>query len=207
MRIGLDFDNTIACYDDVFLSVGREQSLLSPDFSGCKTDIKTHLLQKSPDGYLWEKLQGLVYGQHIGKAMIFPGVVDFLSRCNQVPSVFPVIISHKTVFAHHDPDQTNLREAALGWMDKQGILNHPKRLIDPANIIFEETREAKVQRIARFACDIFIDDLMAVLLHPAIPQRCRKILFRGDAQSRLEQYHHWSEISDAIFGDDRIEYA
>ena len=39
MRVGLDFDNTLVCYDDVFLKAALENNLLAPNFSGNKQEV------------------------------------------------------------------------------------------------------------------------------------------------------------------------
>ena len=54
MRIGLDLDNTLICYDQAFLQVGKEEGLLPASFVGNKPAIKQALLAERPDGYLWE---------------------------------------------------------------------------------------------------------------------------------------------------------
>ena len=42
MRVGLDFDNTLACYHKVFGIVARDQNLVDKDWQGGKNEqIKT----------------------------------------------------------------------------------------------------------------------------------------------------------------------
>ena len=53
MRIGVDFDNTLVCYDRAFAAVGTEAGLLPADFTGGKDAAKNWLLRERPDGYLW----------------------------------------------------------------------------------------------------------------------------------------------------------
>ena len=60
MRIGLDFDNTIAGYDHLFLAAGREQGLLPPDFAGAKKAVRDHI-RTLPGGEafaIWGESQG-----------------------------------------------------------------------------------------------------------------------------------------------------
>ena len=40
MRIGLDLDNTLICYDQAFLRVGKEEGILSASFAGNKAAVK-----------------------------------------------------------------------------------------------------------------------------------------------------------------------
>ena len=81
MRIGIDLDNTLICYDQAFLRVGQEEGMLPASFAGNKAAVKRALLVERPDGSLWEALQGLVYGRRIDAATLFDGVTEFLERC------------------------------------------------------------------------------------------------------------------------------
>src|SRR5262245_46555401 len=115
MRIGVDFDNTLVCYDRAFATVGKEARLLPADFAGGKDAAKRRLLRERPDGYLWEKLQGLVYGQRIDHAELYEGAAEFFRRCRGEAGWQVYVVSHKTVLAHHDPAKTDLRARALAW--------------------------------------------------------------------------------------------
>ena len=120
LRIGLDFDNTLITYDDVFLNLARERGLTGADFLGRKQAIRD-AIRLLPDGELsWQQLQGQVYGKGVARALMFDGVGSFLKQCRQ-HNVPVVIVSHKTEFGHHDPERVNLRQAALDWMTEQGF--------------------------------------------------------------------------------------
>jgi hypothetical protein len=199
MRIGIDFDNTLVSYDRAFALVGMEEGLLPADFVGGKEAVKYWLYRERPDGYLWERLQGLVYGRRIERAELFDGVGEFfrLSRDRDDCRVF--IISHKSMLAHHDPLQTNLRTSALRWMKQQGFFDQAGFGLDPGQVFFEETREGKIRRIAELACQIFVDDLPEVLEDAEMPMACRKILFRAERAGPFERVANWTEICDAVF--------
>ena len=120
LRIGIDFDNTIITYDDVFLATARAWGLLRADFTGSKQAIRD-AIRLLPDGELsWQKLQGHVYGKGLDQAAMFEGVDAFLRRC-RLSNAQVVIVSHKTEFGHHDPERVNLRDAARDWMTKHGF--------------------------------------------------------------------------------------
>jgi hypothetical protein len=199
MRIGIDLDNTLICYDRAFVLVAKEEGLLPPDFAGGKLAVKARLLEARPDGYLWERLQGLVYGRRIEHASLFEGVERFLALCWVRPAVSVVIVSHKTELAHHDPQRTNLRSAALGWLDARGFFAESGFGLDRREVYFEATRDEKVARVTATGCDVFVDDLPEVLLHPGMPAACRKILFAEASHDGLERYGSWHEICDAVF--------
>ena len=199
MRIGLDFDNTLVCYDRAFLEVGREERMLPGDFAGSKEAVKRWLLERRPDGFLWEKLQGIVYGCRIDRAALFEGADRFLRACRGRPGVVVLIVSHKTLFAHHDPFRTDLRTAAMEWMETRHFFTPAGYGLERGDVFFESSREEKIDRIRDARCDVFIDDLPEVLSHADMPRNCRKILFRGMPHGALEQFHCWDDICDALF--------
>jgi hypothetical protein len=198
MKVGIDLDNTLICYDRAFARVGKEEGLLPASFEGTKVDVKRALLEKRPDGFLWESLQGLVYGRRIDAAQLFDGVTGFLEACRTRGDAV-TIISHKTELAHHDPLRTDLRQAALRWMESNGFFETRGLGLGRANVYFEGTRDEKVSRIRAVECDVFVDDLAEVLSHAGMPTGCRKILFGSDPQSEFEQYASWNEVRDALF--------
>lgn len=198
MRVGIDLDNTLICYDQAFQQVGKEEGLLPASFEGDKATVKRALLMARPDGYLWESLQGLVYGRRIDAAMLFDGVTRFLEACRKAGDVVAVV-SHKTERAHHDPHLTDLRAAALRWMETNRFFDARGLGLARDHVYFEGTRDDKVRRIRALECDVFVDDLAEVLGHAGMPAACRKILFGHDPQTEFEQYASWDEIRDALF--------
>ena len=198
MKVGLDLDNTLICYDEAFLRVGREEGLLPASFEGNKVEVKRALLVAREDGYLWERLQGLVYGRRIDAASLFDGVAAFLEACRRRGDVV-AIVSHKTEKAHHDPQLTDLRFAALRWMEANRFFDASGLGIDRRDVYFEGTRDDKVRRIGALGCDVFIDDLAEVLAHDGMPAGCRKILFGQDPHCPFEQYPSWNELRDALY--------
>jgi hypothetical protein len=198
MRIGVDFDNTLVCYDRAFAAVGTEAGLLPADFTGGKDAAKNWLLRERPDGYLWERLQGLVYGQLIDRAEVYQGVNEFFRRCREQNGWQVYVVSHKTVLAHHDPLRTDLRASALAWMQRQGFFENGFGL-DASRVFFEDTRDAKVRRIGELDCQIFVDDLPEVLGHAAMPAGCRKILFSTGPSGPFERAANWTEVCATVF--------
>lgn len=197
MKVGLDLDNTLICYDRAFVVVGKAEGLLPPSFAGNKSAVKRTLLAERPDGGLWEALQGLVYGRRIDAATVFEGAAEFIAMCRREAEIV-AIVSHKTERAHRDP-LTDLRQAALDWMEARHFFDAAGLGLDRGNVYFEGSRADKVRRIGALGCDLFVDDLAEVLAHDEMPAACRKILFGGDRQGEFEQYGSWSEIRDAVF--------
>ena len=115
LRIGIDFDNTIIAYDEVFCAEAKRCGLIDSDFIGSKQAVRD-AIRLLPDGELaWQRLQGQVYGKGIVGGVVMPGVEAFLHRC-KAERCEVAVVSHKTEFGHYDPDQVNLRKAAFDWM-------------------------------------------------------------------------------------------
>ena len=201
-RIGLDFDNTLVTYDEVFLAVARERGLLGPEFSGGKQAIRDHI-RLLPDGELsWQRLQGQVYGRGIANAAMFEGVDAFLRRCGR-ENVPVVIVSHKTEYGHYDPDRVNLRDAARAWMAARGFFSESGFGLSPDNVYFETTRDEKLARIAQLGCTHFVDDLQEVLTDPNFPAGVERILFTGGESPETAEGFAicptWRQIEEQIF--------
>ena len=117
MNIGIDFDNTIVKYDNLFKEVAFTAGFINKNWNGNgKTALRNHL-RSQPDGETaWMKLQGLVYGKYMHGAEMMPGVANFLMSCN-VRNHRVFIVSHKTEYGHFDPGKISLRDEALKWME------------------------------------------------------------------------------------------
>jgi hypothetical protein len=206
MRIGLDFDNTIIRYDGVFLQAAKDRGLLDPDFAGTKQQIRD-VVRVLPDGEAkWQALQGYVYGKSIGGAKLSPGLPEFLQRAQGFGDRV-LIISHKTQYGHFDPDKTDLRAAALRWIETQGLFSGRGWGLAREHVQFTSTRKEKLKRIAELDCDVFVDDLQEVLTDPDFPPSVRRILLSEIAANRDDLPYRvcrdWSSISEVVFRDRR----
>jgi hypothetical protein len=200
LRIGLDFDNTIITYDEVFCALAKRWGLIGDTFRGRKQALRD-AVRLLPDGELaWQRLQGQVYGKGIAQAEIVAGVSEFLRRC-RIEGCSVTIVSHKTEFGNHDPERVNLRKAALDWMMAADLFDGHG--IAPENVYFESTRNEKLARIAKLGLNYFIDDLEEVLSDPSFPPSVKPILFAdGEAPpaARYTSYSTWRDIECHIFG-------
>jgi hypothetical protein len=201
MRIGIDFDNTIVGYDEVFLQSAKRSGLLAPEFSGGKQAVRD-ALRRLPDGErAWQRLQGLVYGGGISDAVMFEGVDKFLRRClGEAHEVY--IVSHKTEHGHFDATDVNLRAGALGWMERHGFFRPDGYAIPVECVFFEGSRAEKLKRIAVLDCTHFIDDLEEVLSDPRFPP-INRILFAPHhaprAPLRYPACATWARIEAEVF--------
>ena len=79
LRIGIDFDNTIACYDQLFHRMALEKGLIPADLPEGKSQVRDYLRHGGKED-AWTELQGHVYGARMGEAPPFPGVIEFFVR-------------------------------------------------------------------------------------------------------------------------------
>jgi hypothetical protein len=203
-HIGLDFDNTIVIYDQVFAELGQQAGLLPDGFSGSKDQARAHI-RALPDGEAkWTKLQAGVYGPGIQRARMAPGLEAFLTACRSHDCALS-IVSHKTEFAAADPQGANLRDAARSWIIAQGLAGAATSPIPLQSIFFESTRVAKIERIAALRCDCFIDDLEEVFGEASFPAKIERHLIKLDAETLpsgpFQPWCNWHDIQRNFFGD------
>ena len=211
MRVGLDFDNTLACYHKVFGHVARDQNLVPQDWQGGKPEIREELRSRIDGEEQWQRLQGQVYGKYMHRAELFPEVANFLLRLKRrKDEVF--IVSHKTEFGHYDPEKTPLRLEALRWMDTQRFFDEDGLGLKREQVFFASTREEKIEKIIELRCEVFVDDLWEVLSESAFPEITRKVLFgRVDENQFVPDLSStsWREISRYLLGlekEEEIQY-
>ena len=197
MLIGVDFDNTIICYDLIFHRIGCDWGAVPKELPARKDSVRDYLIQKGQND-LWTELQGYVYGHGIIDAEPFPGVMDFFLYCRR--RGLPVcIVSHKTEFPKRGRFKANLREAALAWLEANRFLDTAKTGLTPSRVYFEPERAEKNWRIGRLGVTHFIDDLVEVFDEDSFPARTRKILFlpHGDRRELDNStFRSWAEIKD-----------
>jgi len=199
MLIGVDFDNTIVCYDGLFHRVAVEQGLIPHEVPVSKGQVRDYLRQCGKED-VWTEMQGYVYGDRMKEADPFPGVLEFFTRCVQ-DGVKVCIVSHKTRHPYIGP-KYDLHEAAKGWLISQGFYDRDRINLSPDQVYFELTKQEKLERIAKQQCTHFIDDLPEFLGEPGFPAGVERILF--DPQNHHLTGHSfrrataWPEIEALI---------
>ena len=197
--IGIDFDNTIVCYDDVFARVAVDLGLVPPGVATSKTAIRDHLRAAGQEDR-WTELQGTIYGPRMPDAPPFPGVLEFFRACRSA-GVPVAIISHRTRFPYLG-ERHDLHAAARGWLARQGFHSAAGIGLPEDRVFFEETKEAKLARIAALGCTHFIDDLPELLAHPLFPANVRRILFdpRGEhpVGSGIDSASSWRHLATLL---------
>lgn len=199
MRLGIDFDNTIVCYEGVFHAVAVRRGLIPPEIGTGKDEVRNYLRAVGREDD-WTRLQGEIYGAGMDLAQPWPGVIDFVRTA--VARGIPVfIISHKTrrPFLGEPYD---LHAAARAWLVAQGFFDQVG--LPPEAVFFELTKEDKLARIAALACSHFVDDLPEFLDEPGFPAGVTRILFdpaaaHRDAPHRLRR-ESWSALAMDLLG-------
>ena len=202
LRVGLDFDNTLAGFDEVFAEAARAAGLTGANFSGGKHAVRA-LCRARPDGETeWMRLQGRVYGALMHRARLMHGADLFLTRCRSVGAQV-YIVSHKTEYGHFDDSRVNLREAARVWMEANGFFDPNRFGLSSDDVYFENNRTTKVVRISALSCTHFVDDLEEVFREPGFPAATRRILFTDGRTAESGPYlalSDWNAIGDAVLG-------
>jgi hypothetical protein len=195
MRIGIDFDNTIICYDTVFHAAATEKGLIPEDLPLSKNRVRDYLREIGEED-AWTELQGYIYGTRMSDAKLFPGVSDFFLFCykNRIP-IF--IISHKTRYAYRGPGH-DLHHATFQWLERQNFFSPDGFGLSIDNIFLELTREEKIKRIIQLKCTHFIDDLPEFLSEPSFPSGVKRILFDPNGnhffQHEILHFFTWEMI-------------
>ena len=179
MRIGIDFDNTIACYDGVFHAAALERGLIPADLGRDKNSVRDHLNGSGRKDDFTE-LQGYVYGARMDLVSPYPGCADFVAAARKAGHEL-FIVSHKTRHPILGPKH-DMHAAARGFLTDRRLMGAGPTQIDPANVFFELTKEEKVARARKLACEVFIDDLPEILAMAGFPDGMRKILFAPENQ-------------------------
>lgn len=195
LLIGIDFDNTIICYDRVFHKLALESGLIPDDLPPGKNSIRNHLRRTGKEN-LWIEMQGQVYGDKIIEAESYPGVNDFFAYC-KLNNISTCIVSHKTKHPYRGP-KYDLHDAGYRWLRLKGFFDGQKFGMSSRQVYFELTKEEKIQRIVSLKCTHFIDDLPEILIADGVPRDLTKILFdpSDDFQDipNVVRKRSWAEI-------------
>ena len=199
MHIGVDFDNTIVNYNEVFYKYAFKKGLVTPEIKKEKHHIR-EAIWKLPNGNdLWTMLQGSVYGVNILEAKPMYGVKKFFKAC-QEESISISIVSHKTKYPEKGPT-IDLRKASLAWLAKKGFFSELG--LHESRVFFTNSIEEKIAKIKEIHCTHFIDDLLFVLMHKSFPRDVAKILYTKAPdqaiRSDMQHFTKWPEISAYFF--------
>ena len=201
MIVSVDFDNTIALYDEAFRAAALERGLVSPDFTGGRAALRALLRQHQDGETAWMTVQGYVYGAGISRAVVADGFRAFAKQINENGHRL-VVVSHKTQYGHFDPLRVDLRVAALDWMKSNGLVDQKDAIVSSDDVYFEPTRAAKVARIASLAPSVHVDDLIEVFTDTGYPRTVRGVLLADRPECELPAHvttcRNWTDVRGEI---------
>jgi hypothetical protein len=198
IKLGIDFDNTIVCYDSAIEVMAREMFDLPPEIPRTKLGIRDYLRAEGREPE-WTAFQGELYGPGMRHAQPFEGAIEtMLNLVNAGHEL--MIVSHRSRRPYAG-EPHDLHAAARGWVAEQlqitGLFAE-----DSGSVHFLETRQEKVARITELGCHAFLDDLPEVLSDPGFPASAVGILFDPSGGSAAPEGHRristWSALSEAL---------
>lgn len=198
MRIGLDFDNTIACYDQAIAVLAEEVLELPEELPRTKLALRDFLRSagREPE---WTAFQGELYGPGMRYAKPFEGAIDAMQQL-VVAGHDLMIISHRSSRPYTGPPY-DLHEAARDWIT-ENLGSNGLFKGETSSINFLETRKEKLACIFDLDCQVFIDDLPEVLQEQDFPATTLGILFDPSAASLSHSMHtrisKWPEVIEIV---------
>lgn len=201
MLIGIDFDNTIVSYDELFYQVACEQNLIPTATAANKLAVRDYLRQAGQE-QRWTELQGYVYGTRMDEAQPFPGLVAFMRQAGAAGHQL-AIVSHKTRYPFLGP-KYDLHAAARAWINHY-LQDNGRPLVAENRVFFELTKVDKLTRISDLACELFIDDLPEILLTERFPAKTTRILFDPEQHhaaaipAELRSFRCWDDVAEHLF--------
>ena len=193
MIIGIDFDNTIIKYDDVFGRIAFKKEIISDASLKNKNDVKNFLISSGREND-WTELQGIVYGSYIMEAQPYENFLSVLIRLISAGHKLK-IISHKTKYPFVGK-RVDLQKAAMTWLKKKGVVGSECNKVSENDVFFCNTVNEKIRMLEMQKCDVFIDDLEKVL--DLIDDGVKKILFAPSLMepkgARFKVLQNWDHV-------------
>lgn len=175
--IGLDLDNTIACYDGAIATLAAERLDLPPHVPLTKLGVRDHLRATGREP-AWTEFQGHLYGPGMTHATPFVGVIatitEMVDRGHAVQ-----IVSHRSRHPYLGP-KFDLHASARAWVERTFRTSDGQPL-GLSGIHLNEHKSEKIAKVRELGCTVFVDDLLEVLTDPTFPEQTRRVWFAPDA--------------------------
>ena len=173
IKLGLDFDNTLITYDEIFYKLAIERNLINKDLVHQKNVIRDFLRRKNLEDE-FTLLQAEIYGNRIIEAEPSENLIENLLTLKKLKNIEFFIISHKTKKPIKGPSY-DMHKAAKNWLYKNKFFDPEGLNFKEENIFFEETKLSKIKRIHSISCTHYIDDLPEIL--DLLEEDCIKIFY------------------------------
>ena len=196
--LGLDFDNTLVRYDNLFHQLAVEKGLIEESLPADKIAIRDHLRSQRQDEQ-FTLLQGEVYGLRILEAEPAEGMLEALGELNQ-RGIPMVLVSHKTRTPYKGP-AFDLHHAAWCWLDKNGFFSPDGLCWKHDQVFFEKSKQAKVSRVEALGCSHYVDDLPEILEMLPINTKAIHFNYKGKQREdiRFSTIEGWEELEQLIW--------
>ena len=200
MILGVDFDNTLVCYDGLFHAAAVARGLMPEDGPQDKNGVRDWLIEHGR-GDDFTLLQGETYGPGLGAARPYPDALECLAEM-QAAGAMIYVVSHKTATPVLGPAY-DLRAAARAWLAANGFLT-PGPVAEDA-VFFEDTMAAKAARVAALGCTHFVDDMERFLMRPDFPAETARLWFRPVPSApapELAAFASWCDLAAYLEAED-----
>lgn len=196
IKLGLDFDNTLIMYDQLFYKLALEKEFIDNNFPVSKLEIR-ELLRRQGRDEEFTFLQAEVYGPRIFEADISQEMIKtLLALKNQ--EIEMLIISHKTKKPYKGPPY-ELRNYALEWLQKNKFFSLDGLAWQKNQVFFESTKEDKAKRIIQLGCTHYVDDLPEIL--DLLPENISRIHYSPNNVSTWKKgpiLKSWEQLKEVI---------
>ena len=203
--IGLDLDNTIACYDDAIKYLADAHLGIPPNVAKTKMGVRDYLRGQGKEE-AWVDFQGLLYGPGMEYARPYDGSIEVMQKLESLGCRL-FIISHRSRYPY-GKIKYDLHEFAYRWINSnilsEGLMsNNILSVHGTGPISFHVEKEGKLEKIKEVHCDLFLDDLPGILNHSLFPPQTKGVLFDplktdGNAIQNegivLQSVKSWSEF-------------
>ena len=124
MFIGIDFDNTIVCYDQLFHNLALERNLTPKNLPISKQAVRDHLREIGSED-VWIEMQGL--GMARMGPQCLPGAMDLFGSSRNKIFRSPSLATKQNT---HGGPPYDMHQAAYDWLNAQGFRSDtsPSRL-------------------------------------------------------------------------------
>lgn len=202
MRIGIDLDNTLVCYDQLFWRLAVDRGWIPAGIPARKDCVRDELRRRGREDD-WVILQGEVYGSGMTAAVPFPGALEALHAFRE-RGWTAFVVSHRTVTPVAGPP-ADLHECARRWLRERRFLDEMQTGLRADSIMFRATKAEKLASIASLKLDWFIDDLPELLLEPGFPADVQRVLFdphqrRPSLPDSVRVAHDWRDMTALLAG-------
>lgn len=192
--IGIDFDNTLVCYNQPIRLKLQELGLDEKSDHSPKNELKQHLIEGGGN-LAWTLFQGELYGREIEKAQPAEGATQAINTL--LHSGYDVrIISHRSLFSALGPAYP-LHQAAIRFLETRILPEIEPALRDRLSYRFCPSLEKKISEIRDANCHAFIDDLSSVLTHPNFPKNTHRIHYSNSSSIPITR-DNWGDIAETI---------